>query len=106
MARLSLGLCSWDKISWKSFVDLLNPPSDVLLIPFPKGYRNFHANIGRISHIVTHRHFSFLRSFLKYIKWLCIKFARGSYVAKRTTDDYTYTLTSFARFSRCPRNSR
>ena len=45
----------WHVYRWvcalgKIFVDLLNPPSDVLLIPFPKGYRNFHANIGRISH--------------------------------------------------------
>ena len=68
MAPLSLGLCSWLKRSWKIVIDLLNPPSDVLLIPFPNGHRNFHANIGLISHIVTHRHFSFLRSSLKYIK--------------------------------------
>ena len=65
IARLSLGLCSWDKRSWKIVVDLLNPQSDVLLIPFPNGYRNFHASIG---HVVTHRHFPFLRFSLKYIK--------------------------------------
>lgn len=34
IARLSLGLCSWDKRSWNIVVDLLNPQSDVLLIPF------------------------------------------------------------------------
>ena len=50
---------------WKIVVDFLNPPPEVLLIPFPNGHRNFHASIG---HVVTQRHFPFLRSSLKYIK--------------------------------------